>query len=158
MCGVISSASGRHDYRDGMSALYICALVGWATALARIDFAEHRLPDRLTLPAYPATVGIVAQFWPHNLGESVQWAVIVLAGAAILAVVADLGWGDVKLLGVLGIIAGGSGTVAESAFWVCIGGGTHVLVHLLVDGDRRAHIPFGPALLMGFGPSAFVAA
>lgn len=140
-----------------MSALYVCALVAWATALARIDFAEHRLPDRLTLPAFPAAVWIVAQFWPHNLGESVQWAALVLAGAAILAVVADLGWGDVKLLGVLGMIAGGSGTVANSAFMVCIGGGLHVLVHLMVDGDKRAHIPFGPALLLGFVPSAFVA-
>jgi len=158
MCEVIPSASGWHGYRDGMSALYVCALVAWVTALARIDFAEHRLPDRLTLPAYPAAAGIVAQFWPHNLGESAHWAVIVLAGAAILAVVADLGWGDVKLLGVLGIIAGGSGTVSDSAFMVCIGGGTHVLVHLVVDGDKRAHIPFGPALLLGFVPSAFVAA
>ena len=140
-----------------MSALYVCALVAWATALARIDFAEHRLPDRLTLPVYPAAVGIVAQFWPHNLGESVQWAALVLAGAVTLAVVADLGWGDVKLLGVLGMIAGGSGTVANSAFMVCIGGGLHVLVHLMVDGNKRAHIPFGPALLLGFVPSAFVA-
>jgi leader peptidase (prepilin peptidase)/N-methyltransferase len=141
-----------------MSALYVCALVAWATALARIDFAEHRLPDRLTLPAYPAAAGIVAQFWPHSLGESVHWAAFLLAGSAILAVVADLGWGDVKLLGVLGIIAGGSGTVSDSAFMVCISGGLHVLVHLVVDGDKRAHIPFGPALLLGFVPSAFVAA
>jgi leader peptidase (prepilin peptidase)/N-methyltransferase len=140
-----------------MSALYVCALVAWATALARIDFAEHRLPDRLTLPAFPAALGIVAQLWPHNLGESVQWAALVLAGAVTLAVVADLGWGDVKLLGVLGMIAGGSGTVANSAFMVCIGGGLHVLVHLMVDGNKRAHIPFGPALLLGFVPSAFVA-
>jgi leader peptidase (prepilin peptidase)/N-methyltransferase len=140
-----------------MSALYVCALVAWATALARIDFTEHRLPDRLTLPAFPAALGIVAQLWPHYLGESVQWAALVLAGAVTLAVVADLGWGDVKLLGVLGIIAGGSGTVADSAFMVCIGGGLHVLVHLMVDGNKRAHIPFGPALLLGFVPSAFVA-
>jgi prepilin signal peptidase PulO-like enzyme (type II secretory pathway) len=63
-----------------MSALYVCALVAWATALARIDFTEHRLPDRLTLPAFPAALGIVAQLWPHYLGESVQWAALVLAG------------------------------------------------------------------------------
>ena len=124
----------------------------WAVALARIDFAEHRLPDRLTLPAIPAAVGIVADLWPAHLVESVNWAVIVVGVAVILALIADVGWGDVKLLVPFGLFAGGAGVIEQSLVAICLAGGAHVFVHLAIDGDRKAHIPFGPAILMGFAP------
>ena len=44
-----------------MRALYICVVAVWGIALARIDFAQHRLPDRLTLPAIPGAIALVAQ-------------------------------------------------------------------------------------------------
>ena len=136
-----------------MRALYICAVTVWGIALARIDFAQHRLPDRLTLPAIPGAIALVSQVWPSRLVDAAQCGIALVAGATVLALVADLGWGDVKLVASLGIVSGGSGTIAESATLVCLAGGVHVLVHLLVGGDRRAHIPFGPALLSGFTPS-----
>jgi prepilin signal peptidase PulO-like enzyme (type II secretory pathway) len=107
----------------------------------------------LTLPAIPAAIATVATLWPTNLGVAVQWGIVVVAGATILALVADLGWGDVKLVASLGIIAGGSTTITHAATIICLAGGAHVLVHMVVDGNRRAHIPFGPALLTGFTPS-----
>ncbi len=124
----------------------------WAVALARIDFAQHRLPDRLTLPAIPAAIGIVADLWPERLVKSITWAVIVVGFAVILALIADLGWGDVKLLVSLGLFVGGAAVVDQSVLAICVAGGVHVLVHLVVNGDRKAHIPFGPAILMGFAP------
>lgn len=125
----------------------------WGAALARIDFAEHRLPDMLTIPAIPAAVAVVATLWPAGLTDALRWGVVVVAGATILAVVADLGWGDVKLVASVGVIAGGAGTLDTAAIAICVAGGAHVLVHLAIDGDRRAHIPFGPALLTGLAPS-----
>ena len=124
----------------------------WAVALARIDFAQHRLPDRLTLPAIPAAIAIVADLWPERLVKSITWAVIVVGFAVILALIADLGWGDVKLLVSLGLFVGGAAVVDQSVLAICVAGGVHVLVHLVVNGDRKAHIPFGPAILMGFAP------
>lgn len=148
------SSNARTDYRVRMVALYICALVLWGVALARIDFAEHRLPDRLTLPAIPAGVVVVADLWPGHITDAVRWAVVIAAISVILALVADLGWGDVKLLAVLGVLAGGAGTISDSILAICIAGGAHVLIHLLVDGDRKSCIPFGPAILTGFVPAA----
>lgn len=128
----------------------------WGIALARTDFAEHRLPDRLTLPAIPAAIAVVAQLWPNHLGQALGSGAILATGAAVLALVAGLGWGDVKLAGSLGIIAGGSNTIAEATAIICLIGGLHVLIHLAIDGDKNAHIPFGPALLTGFVPSTLV--
>ena len=70
----------------------------------------------------------------------------------ILALIADVGWGDVKLLVPLGLFVGGAGVVEPSLMAICLAGGAHVLVYLAIDGDRKAHIPFGPAILMGFAP------
>lgn len=141
-----------------MLALYIGAVVTWGFALARIDFAQHRLPDRLTLPAIPVAIAVVAYAWPDRTVTALQWGIVLTAGATILALVADLGWGDVKLIASLGILAAGADAIAESTTMICLAAGTHLLVHLLVDGDRRAHIPFGPALLLGFGPPALAMA
>ena len=126
----------------------------WGIALARIDFAEHRLPDRLTLPAYPAMVAIIASIYPANLDIAVTTGAIAIALGVALNHVADLGWGDVKLLGILGIAAAGTNTVLEAIALITLVGGVHALIHLVVDGDRTAHIPFGPALLTGFLPVA----
>lgn len=154
MCGERVSNNAPAEYRVRMVALYICVLLVWGAALARIDFAEHRLPDRLTLPAIPAGVVIVADLWPGQIEEAVRWAAVIVAIGVILALVADLGWGDVKLLAVFGVLAGGAGTISDSILTICIAGGAHVLIHLLVDGDRKAYIPFGPAILSGFVPVA----
>lgn len=136
-----------------MPALYIGALVVWGIALARWDFAEHRLPDRLTLPAYPAAAAIVSQLWPAQLGIALVMGVIALAIAATLHVTVDLGGGDVKLLGIWGILAGGSGTTLDSIALIALLGGLHALLHVLITRDRRSHIPFGPAILVGFLPA-----
>lgn len=133
--------------------MYVVAALAWGIALARIDFTEHRLPDRLTLPAIPAALLVTNALWSDRLVDSIRAVIIGLAAGAILALVADLGWGDVKLLGSLAPVAVGSGTVTESILLMCVLGGIHVVIHMLVDGDKAAHIPFGPALLSGFMPS-----
>ena len=148
------SSNAPADYRVRMVALHICALALWGVALASTDFAEHRLPDWLTLPAIPAGVVVVADLWPDQIEDAMRWAVVIAAIGVILALVADLGWGDVKLLAVFGVLAGGAGTISDSILAICIAGGAHVLIHLLVNGDRKSYIPFGPAILTGFVPVA----
>lgn len=140
------------EYGERMPALYICAILAWGIALARYDFAEHRLPDRLTLPAYPAAVGVVADLWPELVGPALVTGGVALVIGFAASRLADLGLGDVKLLGVWGIVAGGSGEILGSLALVAILGGLHALIHLAITRDRAAHIPFGPAILAGFIP------
>lgn len=122
-----------------------------------IDVRERRLPDAIVLPTYPAVVallGLQVLLTDASAGQLVRAA---LAGAAAFAAYltlavlypAGMGFGDVKLAGVLGLYLGFASwshlAVATAvAFTV---GGLWAGAHLLT-GSRRG-VPFGPALLTG---------
>jgi leader peptidase (prepilin peptidase)/N-methyltransferase len=129
-----------------------------APALAVTDLRWRRLPDRLTLPAYPAAVLLLAAgalAVPGGAGHFLS-ALAGLAAAwlffALLALIypAGLGWGDVKLSGVLGLYLGWLGAAAMVAGLL----GAFVLAALAGLGliatgraTRKSQIPFGPFML-----------
>jgi leader peptidase (prepilin peptidase)/N-methyltransferase len=133
-------------------------LAALAAVLAVIDLQQRRLPDRLTLPAYPAAavlLGAAALAIPggtrHLLsalaGLAVAWLFFALL---VLIHPAGLGWGDVKLSGVLGLYLGWLGAAAVAAGLL----GAFVLAALAGLGliaagraTRKSQIPFGPFML-----------
>ena len=136
--------------------LYLGAL---AVALAAIDADVHRLPDALVLPAYPVALVLLAA---ASLGTGDWWALVraAIAGGGLwlvylvlaLASPGGLGFGDVKLAGVLGLFLGwlGGGRVIEATFLAFVLGGLAGLVLLLARRvTRTSHIAFGPAMLVG---------
>ncbi len=93
---------------------YVLALAVLATLMA-IDMDVHRLPDRLTVPAYPVFAVLLALCsWAS--GDWGAYRRALVCGAAMFAVYfllalvspggAGLGFGDVKLAGVLGMLLG----------------------------------------------------
>jgi leader peptidase (prepilin peptidase) / N-methyltransferase len=84
-----------------------------AVALSGIDIAVHRLPDKLTLPAYPALVlllGLAAVFGHSGaaLVRALLGAVALTCFYFVLAVLrpGQLGAGDIKLAGLTGLALG----------------------------------------------------
>jgi leader peptidase (prepilin peptidase)/N-methyltransferase len=136
-----------------LDALYISAVIVWSVALARIDFREHRLPDRLTLPAIPVALAVLTLNRPDNLGLAATVAVTVMAIGLVAHRVADLGLGDVKLAPTVVFIVSNAENPSENlAEWLVgmsILGGLHAAIHISITRDRRSHIPFGPAILGG---------
>ena len=140
--------------------LYAVALV-WATVLAFIDVDVRRLPDFLTLPAYGVVAAALAA--ASALGD--DWAALLRAAAAAGVSVAvfflaallspnaeGLGFGDVKLAGVLGALLGWIGWINAvmgllSGF--VIGGVVALVLLVAARADRRSHISFGPAMIGG---------
>jgi leader peptidase (prepilin peptidase)/N-methyltransferase len=148
----------------GWAGLPAYLLFAWlAVALVWIDADVHRLPDGLVLPAYPA-LGVLVALAAAGLGDwgSLVRAVACMAGLFALYFVmawispSSLGFGDVKLAGLIGLVLGWVG-VPQALLGVLAGfvvGGVVALVMLV--GRRvglRSHIAFGPAMLAG----AFVA-
>jgi leader peptidase (prepilin peptidase)/N-methyltransferase len=133
-------------------------LAALAPALAVTDLRWRRLPDRLTLPAYPAAALLLAGgalAVPGGAGHFLS-ALAGLVAAwlffALLALIhpAGLGWGDVKLSGVLGLYLGWLGAAAVVAGLL----GAFVLAALAGLGliatgkaTRKSQIPFGPFML-----------
>jgi leader peptidase (prepilin peptidase)/N-methyltransferase len=148
----------------GWAALPAYLLFAWlAVGLVWIDADVHRLPDGLVLPAYPALLVLVVVA-TAGLGD---WAALVRALACmavmyglyfLMAIISpsSLGFGDVKLSGLIGLLLGWLG-VADAFVGLLAGfvvGGLIAVVMLV--GRRvgmRSHIAFGPSMLAG----AFVA-
>lgn len=140
------------------------AIAGAGLVLVVVDLDLHRLPDVITLSAYPVLAGLLALAslatgdWPALLRGAVAGGV-ALAAYAVLSLVAPhgLGFGDVKLAGSLGVVLGWQSWAAAAAGLV-LGFGIGALVSLALLAVRRASLrtalPFGPAMLAG----AFVAA
>ena len=137
-----------------------CFLAVVSVALTFIDVTHQRLPDLLTLPAYPVAIvalAAAAPFVPHGPGHLVH-AVIGLAGALafylILALIypAGIGWGDVKLSGLLGLYLG---WVGPAALFIGLAAGFVLAavagLALIAAGKatRRSQIAFGPFMVAG---------
>ena len=136
--------------------LYVTAI---GIALAFIDAAHHRLPDAIVLPSY-AVLGALLVLASAVAGEWGRLLVAAAGGAGlwtlyfVLALVktGGMGFGDVKLAGLLGMVLGwtGWGSLAVGAFGGFLVGGVVAIALLLVGrAGRRTRIPFGPWMVVG---------
>jgi leader peptidase (prepilin peptidase)/N-methyltransferase len=137
-----------------------CYLAGIGVPLAVIDTRYRRLPDALTLPSYPialALLGVAAlllpgggrQFLTAGLGLAVALAFFVLQ---VIIYPAGLGWGDVKLSGLLGLYLGwlGPGALAAGLFLGYLFAAVTGLGLIAArHASRKSHLAFGPFLLAG---------
>jgi leader peptidase (prepilin peptidase)/N-methyltransferase len=134
-------------------------LAGLGVLLAAVDLACLRLPDALVKPGFVAGAAVFCGLaaglpaWPDLLRAG--FAAGVLAGGyLVLAVLPGgaLGYGDVKLAGLLGLFLGwlGWGEVLAGALLPFLINGV-VAVGLLAARrvTRRTLVPFGPAMLLG---------
>jgi leader peptidase (prepilin peptidase)/N-methyltransferase len=157
LAGLLAGAVELAGVRPATLALAWAA--GAAVVLGAVDLAAHRLPDRVTFPAYVVCSGALLAD-AAALGSWTALARAFLAAAAAFAVSAGaaaispegLGYGDVKLLGLLGLVLGwvGWGVLLAGVF---LGLATGALVSLVLLAMRRAGwrtaLPFGPPLLVG---------
>jgi leader peptidase (prepilin peptidase) / N-methyltransferase len=157
LAGLLAGSVELAGLRPATAALAWAA--GAAVVLGAVDLLSRRLPDRVTYPAYAvcaaaflvdaAVLGTWGALVRGLLAAAVSFAVGVVA-----AVVSPdgFGFGDVKLLGLLGLVLGwfGWGVLMTGVF---LGLLTGALVSLLLLATRRAGwrtaIPFGPPLLAG---------
>ena len=130
-----------------------------AVVLAGVDLASHRLPARITHPtAVVCAVALLA-----DAAVTGDWGAAVRAlGAAVLAfglaTVArllapdGLGGGDVRLLGLLGLVLGwaGWGVLMSGVFaGLAIGALASVLLIAVERAGWHTRVAFGPPLLAG---------
>lgn len=142
------------------AALPAYLLFAWlAVCLAWIDLDVHRLPDGLVLPAYPALLALLAvptvtsAEWGRGFAALGSMTVLFGLFYAMAWLSPDaMGFGDVKLAGLIGLAMGWLSP------WLAVGavlaafvlGGVVALVLLMLRRvGLRGHIAYGPALLLG---------
>ena len=155
-CGVLFAAMA---WRFGFGLLLpaFLYLMAVGLALALIDVDTKRLPDVLTLPSYPVagallTVAALVDSEPKRLLSMLFGGLAMFALYYALWFIGGMGYGDVKLAGVLGGYLGYLG-LAE---WVIgtfagflVGGVVSVLLLTLGRAGRKSRVPHGPFMLIG---------
>jgi leader peptidase (prepilin peptidase)/N-methyltransferase len=148
----------RFGLSPALPAYSYLAVVG--AVLAVTDARRRRLPDRLTLPSYPvalALLGLAALLLPGGgrpfLG-ALLGLVIALGLFLLQAVIYPdrLGWGDVKLAGILGLYLGWLGLpalVAGLFLGYLLAGAAGLALIAAGRASRKTQLPFGPFLLAG---------
>jgi leader peptidase (prepilin peptidase)/N-methyltransferase len=161
---VFAAMALRFGYDWVLPAFLYLGAVG--VALAMIDLDVKRLPDALTLPSY--VVGAVllgaaalANGEPGVMIRAALGALALFVFYFVLLVVypAGMGFGDVKLAGVLGLYLAylGWGSLVVGGFLgfllgAVVGGG----LMLIKRAGRKTMIPFGPFMLAGAFLAIFV--
>lgn len=135
-------------------------------ALLLIDLDTRRLPNAIVLPSYP----VLAVLLTTSAAVSDDWGSLARAGIGatalfifyflvVLAYPAGMGWGDVKLSGLLGAVLGylSWSTLVVGAFaGFVLGAATGVAVMATRRGDRKTALPFGPFMIAGALLAVFV--
>ena len=154
---VAAIALGLLAWRTPMSLPLLA--FGWiavlGVALAFIDVAVHRLPDRLTLPAFAGAVVLLAlDNRPARLGTALLCALAMAACYLTLILISPsgLGLGDGKLALSLGLALGWFGgivTVYGAAAGFILSG--LYAVAMLAAGrlGRKDSVAHGPFMLLG---------
>jgi leader peptidase (prepilin peptidase) / N-methyltransferase len=151
-----------------LSALpaYLC-FAALGIALSIIDLEHHRLPDALVLPAYPVmaillTASSVARHDWWSLGRSAVGAAVLFGCYLALALAhpRGMGFGDVKLAGVIGgvlaylswsaLVVGALGAFVLGAF-------AGVAMMAVGRAGRTTAIPFGPFMIASALTGVFAA-
>jgi leader peptidase (prepilin peptidase) / N-methyltransferase len=138
--------------------MFLMYLVPVGVALAVVDWRTRLLPTRVIAPSYAVVAGLavlaalLGDDWPDLVRAGWGWAV---AGGTFLLLwlvyPRGMGYGDVRLSGVLGIALGylGWGELLVGVYaGFLLGGIGGTLLTLLRIVDRRAY-PFGPFMLVG---------
>ena len=136
------------------------AVAAVAPPLARVDRAEHRLPNRLVLSALAAGVVGLGVSW---LASGRLPLVPLLAAASyagvllVCALFGGMGMGDVKLAAALGLAAPTIGVAVLSSLLAFLLGGV-AAVFVLIRRGPGARVAFGPFLLAGYFGALIVTA
>jgi len=156
-CALFLATALRFGISADLPAFLYLAAIG--VALTLIDIEHRRLPNSIVLPAYPV-LAVLLVLAAVAKGDVERLVPTAIGGAALFAFYftiafvypAGMGFGDVKLAGVLGLALGwiGWGALVVGAFAAFVVGAVVGLVVMRVRRTgRRSTIPFGPFMLLG---------
>ena len=140
----------------GVAFLYFAAI---GVALSLIDLDTHRLPNVIILPSY--LVGIVLLGASSLVSANYSALISAAIGAAIMfaayfimaiAYPGGMGFGDVKLAGVIGLYLGWLGWSALAVGFLAafvLGGLYSIALILARKATRKSGVPFGPWMVAG---------
>lgn len=147
------------QYRDSWVLPAFLALAAGLVALSLIDLEHFLLPNRIMYPLALATVALLAlaavgdDAWAA-FDRAVLGGVVAMVALGVLHLVSprSMGFGDVKLAFVLGLVLGwlGWSELVLGLFCGFLAGAVVGLALIVLrHRGRKDHLPFGPFLAFG---------
>ncbi len=145
-------------YRLGLTVEFLFSYIFCASLIvvSFVDLKHWIIPDEISLP------GIVIFFVYSFFSPRLPWKASlfgILFGGGILAIIAviyyfltkteGMGFGDVKLLAMIGAFLGVEGVIFTLVVGSIVGSLVGLVVMLASKGDTKTPIPFGPFLSLG---------
>ena len=135
-----------------VTASYCCLFI----VLMVIDLEHKLIPNKIVYPAMVVTLiisiflpqsGIILPPWPETISGIISGGIgfgLLLIPALIYQ--GGMGWGDVKMAGLIGLVAGFPLVFVALLMGVILGGVVAGILLLLKIKTRKDPIPFGPFL------------
>ena len=143
-------------YPDPWQATLVGGLLALMPGIALIDLRHQIIPNKLTYPAMLLSVPVILLAWLlGDAAEPLKAALgFLLFGGGIFAVALvsrGMGFGDVKLAALIGLVLGSFGLrfVGVAAGAPIVLGGVGGLVALAMGRGMKSKIPYGPYLAAG---------
>jgi leader peptidase (prepilin peptidase)/N-methyltransferase len=137
-------------YGTGLTFALLAAFISAVIALVVIDARHQILPDRITLPLLG--VGLVSSLWSPEVSaaQSLIGAAVGAAAPALLLLlwqwcfgIEGMGWGDVKMLAMVGSFLGPARAVLTLLSGACLGAVVGLSLLAARRGTLRTPLPFG---------------
>ena len=131
-------------------AVLVALFASVLLVLAGTDFERHLLPNRLMYPAL-ATALLLSWAWPERSVTSTLagGAVGFLAMLLLFVLSPSLGFGDVKLGALLGLLTGLPAALEALALAIIAGGLAAAFMLVTRRAGRSSTIAYGPYLALG---------
>lgn len=137
-------------------SMYV-ALIPMLLSAFIIDYKEQIIPNRLSLTIFEIGLIFVFIYGFSNLSISIDMLLGMLVGGGIFIFITiiggfiagkeAMGFGDVKLMGALGLYFGFASTIAISIMSFLIGAIISILLMIFKKNKMNSYIPFGPFIV-----------
>ncbi len=137
----------------GLAFFYYLIFGSVLLVLLFIDFDHQILPDRLTLPAIP--LGLLGSWWIPGVGWIRSLFGVILGASLLLGIIGlyyllrgtqGMGFGDVKMLAMMGAFLGWEGVLVTVVTASFLGSLCGLAAMLLYGKNLQTALPFGSFL------------
>jgi len=130
----------------GIASLYFCVLM----AISLIDLDRRLVPNKIVYPALVISLGVTfITTSGAGLVDALMSGGLLFLTMFPFALLKDMGWGDVKLAGLVGVMTGFPGSLVALFTAALAGGLAAILLLALKVKGRNDAIPLAPVLSLG---------
>lgn len=156
---IVATFFALQNVANYLNYIRLIVLFGIISAAAIIDFKKKIIPNILILIGVGTWVTIVAfellfyretailQLKSNLIGFAIGFGVLLIAA---LVSKGGLGFGDVKLFGVIGLLSGAICTYYTLLYCLLVSALTSAALLILRKKGRKDSIPLGPCILIGY--------